>query len=66
MHHSITSPLPFSNLCTLSQALCSPRFELFERLERFEFLILWLPAAAQGAVELHHGVELGAARARQE
>jgi hypothetical protein len=34
-------------------------FELFEPLERFE-LILLLPAAAERAIELHHGIQLPA------
>ena len=46
----------------LYQAVVIPqRFELFERLERFE-PILRLPTAAKGAVHLHYTVELRAAR----
>ena len=40
------------------------RFELVERLKRFE-LTLWLPATAEGAVKLDDGVELRSARARK-
>jgi hypothetical protein len=50
------------HLCTFSQARDLQPFELFERLERFE-LNLWLPAAAQGTVQLHHDIELLASRA---
>ena len=40
-------------------------FELFEPLERFELIILLLPATAQGSVELHHGIELSASNPGQ-
>jgi hypothetical protein len=55
------SPISTFPICTLSATLViHERFELLEPLERFE-RPLRLPAPAESAVELHHGIELSSA-----
>ena len=54
LHHSTIQSLHFQPGVVFFNGL-----NFLNALERFE-LILWLPAAAQSAVELHHGIELPA------